>query len=619
VDADFRIGEFLVSPALNQISRNGTSARVEPKAMRVLVYLAGHPGVVSKEQLISAVWPDVFVSEDVLPGCISALRKTLSDDARRPRFIETIHKGGYRLLVPAERVNGNGAGHLTSEPPSPVTPRPSRTRRFGIAVAVVLIAAVLVAAFAWPRHQYDSVAVLPFTEASGDSATQYLSDGIPEQVVNDLSQLSTLRVMAWATVRRYQQHDIDVRAVGRELGVKAVLSGSLLRDGDRLVLRTELVDVTRGSQLWGKQYDANIADAPKLQQQISQDIASNLRVRLTESEQERIQRHYNASPVAYELYLKGRFYWDKRTKKDLDQAIQYFQKAIDTDPNYALAYAGLADSYALLDDWGETAPRDCFPKARAAAEKAIALDDSLAEAHVSLAIVRESYDWDWVGAEQEFKRAIELNPNYATAHQWYGLFMASLGRFSEAEAEVRRARELDPLSAIVNMALPEVYTWERRYDDAMAEYKKLMALDPSFAGTYGNLAYIYELKHMYVEALEMEKKKGFPPQDPAYDARVRRAYDVGGFPGVLREDLKQDMEDRAKGKYTKSVEIAGLYAELGDQAQALEWLQKGYEERSSKMQYLAVDPQFDSLRSNPGFQYWLEVLNLPGAVKVPHA
>src|SRR5262249_21502010 len=223
------------------------------------------------------------------------------------------------------------------ETASVVTRQPSRTRRLAIALAVVVVAAVLVAAFAWPRHEYDSVAVLPFLAAASDSSTEYVGDGIAEQVVNDLSQVSTLRVMAWATVCRYHQHDVDVRAVGRQLGVKAVLSGSLLRDGDRLMLRTELVDVTRGSQLWGKQYDANIADAPKLQQEISQDIASNLRVRLTESEQERIQRHNTASPAAYELYLKGRLYWDKRTKQGLEQAIQYFQQAIQTDPNYALA------------------------------------------------------------------------------------------------------------------------------------------------------------------------------------------------------------------------------------------------------------------------------------------
>ena len=611
MDPDFRIGEFLVSPALNQISRNGTSARIEPKAMRVLVYLAEHPGVVSKEHLISAVWPDVFVSEDVLPGCISALRKTLNDSARQPRFIETIHKGGYRLLVPVERVNGNGAGHAIAERAKVATPQRSRTRRLAVALAVVLIAGLLIAALAWPHHQYDSVAVLPFAESSGDSATQYLSDGIAEQVVNDLSQVSTLRVMAWATVCRYHQHDIDVHALGRQLGVKAILSGTLLREGDRLVLRTELIDVTRGSQLWGKQYDANVADAPKLQQQISQDIASNLRVRLSESEQERIQRHYSASPAAYELYLKGRFFWDKRTKQGLNQAIDYFQQAIKADPNYALAYAGLADSYALLDDWGDTAPRDSFPKARAAAEKAIALDDTLAEAHASLAMVREAYDWDWIGAEQEFKRAIELNPNYATAHQWYGLFLASMGRFAEAETEVRRARELDPLSPIVNMALPEVYTWEHRPDDAIAEYKKIVAMDPAFCGAHGNLAYLYERKGMYAEALEQQQQNSALTGDSDFARKLQKIYATSGYQAMIREELKKELEDRAQGKYGKALGIASYYATLGDEARALEWIEKGYEERSSGMEYLAVDSQFDAIRSNPKYQYWLGVLGLP--------
>ena len=619
MDGDFRIGEWLVSPALNQISRDGMNARVEPKAMRVLVYLAEHPGVVSKEQLISAVWPDVFVSDDVLPGCISALRKTLNDDARRPKIIETIHKGGYRLLLPVEAVKGNGMPHGGSvgSTAAPLR-RQSLARRFTIALAIVALAMVLVAAFVlapfWRR--YDSVAVLPFVDADATPATQYLSDGIAEQVVNDLSQLSTLRVMAWTTVSRYRQPQSDVRAAGRDLSVKAVLTGRLLREGDHIVLQTELVDVMRGSQLWGKQYEANISEAPKLQRQISQDIASNLRVRLTESEQERIHRHYSASPAAYELYLKGRFFWDKRTKQGLEQAIEYFQQAIASDSNYALAYAGLADSYALLDDWGETAPRDSFPKARAAAEKAIALDDSLAEAHVSLAMVRESYDWDWVGAEQEFKRAIELNPNYATAHQWYGLFLASLGRFQEAELEVRLARKLDPLSPILNMALPEVYTWERRDDDAIAEYKKIIALDPGFRGAYGNLGYLYERKRMYREALEQEQRESTLAGEADFFARLQKVYSTSGYPALVREELKKELEERASGKYRKAIGIASYYAMLSDEPHALEWLEKAYDERSSGMQYLAVDPQFDAIRPNPRYQYWLGVLNLPSSVKV---
>jgi TolB-like protein/DNA-binding winged helix-turn-helix (wHTH) protein/Tfp pilus assembly protein PilF len=621
LDSAFRIGEWLVTPSRNQISRNGTSARVEPKAMRVLVYLAEHPGVVSKEELISAGWPDVFVSDDVLPGCISALRKVLNDDARRPRIIETIHKSGYRLLVLAERLNGNGAS-AAGEPANGDAPLRQRSLalRVAIILAVVAIAVILVAAFARSsRQHYDSVAVLPFTDAAHDSAMQYLSDGIAEQVINDLSQLSTLRVMAWTSVSRYRQPQMDVRAAGRELGVNAVLTGSLSREGDRVVLQTELVDVNRGSQLWGRQYERGISDVPGLQQQLSQDIASNLRVRLTGSEQEKIQRRYNAPPAAYELYLKGRFFWDKRTKKGLDQAIDYFQQAIQADPNYALAYAGLADSYALLDDWGETAPRDSFPKARLAAQKAIALDDSLAEAHVSLAMVRQAYDWDWVSAEQEFKRAIELNPNYATAHQWYGLYLASFGRFSEAEAEVRRAKNLDPLSPIVNMALPEVYTWEHRDDEAIAEYKKIIALDPAFAGAYGNLSFLYERKQMYAQALELEQHGSDLIGEHEFFVKLQKIYAASGYAAMLRESLKKELADRAGGKYRNPVGIASNYAQLGDEAHMLEWLEKGYQEHSSGMQYLAVDVQFDAMRSNPRYQYWLGVLGLPTKLNPPHS
>jgi TolB-like protein/DNA-binding winged helix-turn-helix (wHTH) protein len=617
LDPGFRIGEWLVTPSLNQISRNGTSARVEPKAMRVLVYLAEHPGVVGKEQLISGVWPDVFVSDDVLPGCISALRKVLNDDARRPKIIETIHKGGYRLLLPVQPLNGNGAMHAEIVNPDAPWWRHSLTLRWAVVVGISAIAVALVAAFAWApsQHRYDSVAVLPFVDAAGDPSIQYLSDGIAEQVINDLSQLSTLRVMAWTSVSRYRQPQLDVRAAGRDLRVNAVLTGHLSRVGDHIVLQTELVDVSRGSELWGRQYERNISEVPGLQQQLSQDIASNLRVRLTGSEQEKIQHRYNANPAAYELYLKGRFFWGKRTKKGLDQAIEYFQQAIHEDQNYALAYAGLADSYALLDDWGETAPRDSFPKARAAAQKAIALDDSLAEAHVSLAIVREAYDWDWISAEQEFKRAIELNPNYATAHQWYGLFLASLARFSEAESEVRRAQRLDPLSPIVNMALPEVYTWERRDDDAIAEYQKVIALDPSFPGAHSNLAYLYERKHMYPEALESMRVYGNLAGEPEFIRKLQKAYSAFGYAALTREELKKDLQDRANGKYRNPTGIASFYASLGDETHAFEWLQKAYEEHSSGMQYLAVDPQFDAIHSNPRYKYWLGVLGLPTSIK----
>ena len=609
---DFAIGEWLVSPALNQISRNGSSTRVEPKAMQVLLYLAEHPGVVSKDQVISAVWPDVFVSDDVLPGCISALRKAFEDNARRPRIIETIHKSGYRLLLPVEPVSRNGDERKEVAFADGSWWQRILSHRLPVIITLLSLSVILIAAFiVFSKPRYDSVAVVPFLNSGADSTTQYLSDGIAEQIVNDLSQLSTLRVMAWPTVSRYRQPQIDIRAVGRDLGVKTILTGRLVREGDRIVLQTELVDVGAGSQLWGQRYERNMSEIAELQQQLSRDIATNLRVRLAGGEENRMRHRYSASPAAYELYLKGRFFWGKRTKEGLEQGIDYFQQAIVADPSYALAYAGLADCYNLLDDWGGTAPRDSFPKARAAADKAIALDPSLAEAHVSLAMVRESYDWDWVGAEQEFKHAIELNPNYPTAHQWYGLMLATLGRFPEAEAEVKRAQQLDPLSPIINMAVAEVYTWERRYDQSIEQYKKVIALDPSFAGAYGNVSEVYKRKHLYTEAASAIQQKWNLNGDPAFARLLDRAYSSSGYSAVIREELDRVLQERARGQYADPIGIAGYYAELGEEPDAFLWLQKGYEEHSSGMQFLGVALDFDSLRSSTQFQYWLNVVGLP--------
>jgi TolB-like protein/DNA-binding winged helix-turn-helix (wHTH) protein/Tfp pilus assembly protein PilF len=609
VEGDFKVGEWMVTPTLNQIGSNGSSTRVEPKAMQVLLYLAEHPGVVSKEKLISSVWPDVFVSDDVLPGCISALRKAFNDNARRPTVIETIPKNGYRLLLPVQPANGTAPAAATMEHVRASSPN---HRRLLFAALAVTAAALLLGAFTWlpSRRHYDSVAVLPFVNVSSDSRTQYLSEGVAEQVVDELSQLNALKVMAWTSVSRYRQAQRDVRAIGRELGVKAVLTGTLERNGDQVALQAELVDVSNGSQLWGQRYDQSLADISGLQHHLAQDIAENLRLKLTGDEQERMKQRYQSSPAAYELYLKGRFFWGKRTKAGMEQGIGYFQQAIALDPNFALAYAGLADCYNLLDDWGQTAPRDSFPRARAAAEKAIALDDSLAEAHVSLAMVRAAYDWDWAGSEQEFKRAIQLNPNYVTAHQWYGLTLASLGRFAEAEAEVKRARELDPLSPIVNMAVAEVYAWGGRHDDAIAQYKRVLELDPSFTGAYGNLADSYDQKHMYTEAVNIMKQKALLDGDAKFAAALEQAYAKSGYAGVLRVGLNDAIEERNRN-YVNPVGIAAEYARLGDTENALHWLERGYEEHASGMQYLAVIDDFDGIRSDPRFRYWVSVLNLP--------
>ena len=611
---DFKVGDWLVSPALNQISGAGRSVRVEPKAMQVLVHLAENPGVVNRDQLIAAVWPDVFVSDDVLPGCVSALRKAFNDNARHPQIIGTIHKGGYRLLLPIEWTNGHQAAKSMQPVPAPLESVPRFSRRSAITVLSLLVMFCL-AFIAWisSRPRYDSIAVLPFVNAANDPDSAYLSDGIAEGVINGLSEIQALKVMAWTTVSRYRNPKADVRSLGRDLGVKSVLTGRLLRQEDRVVVQVELVDVNRGSQLWGQQYDRRIADILSLQEQLSQDIGTKLRIRLTGNQQKKIRSRYSASPEGYQLYLKGRFFWNLRSREGLLRAIDLFQQAIKVDPRYAVAYAGLADCYNLLDDWGKMPARDSFPKARAAAEKALALDDSLAEAHTSLAMVRQSYDWDWVAAEQEFKRAIDLDPNYPTAHQWYGMFLASLHRFPEAEAEVKRAEQLDPLSPIITMAVGEVYAWERRYDDAIVQFRKALDLNPLFAGAYGNLSSAYQQKKMYPEAVKALVQEWTLMGEGTFAASLEATYSRSGYLAMLREELSHFLRQRELGRWSEPIGIAGGFAVLGDTANALKWLEKGYEEHSSSMQYLAVTPDFDGLRSTPQFQYWVDVLGLPAS------
>ena len=606
MEGDFRIGEWLVSPALNQISTNGKNTRVEPKAMQVLVRLAQAEGVVNKDRLIAAVWRDVFVSDDVLPGCIAALRRAFEDSARRPRVIETIPKSGYRLLLPVEWSNGN---HLPAGGKEAYAAE--RVQRqwllAGTVVSVLLLVAVLGWRFQSPTH-YRSVAILPLVNAAGDPDAQYLSDGIAESVIDDLSQASPLTVTSWTTISHYRSPQPDIRALGRQFGVSAVFTGRLLREGNRLVVQTELVDAGSGRHLWGRQYDSAMDDLLGIQQQLAADIAANLRIQLTGAEQRKIAA---ASPAAYQLYLKGRYFWNQRNRDALLKAIDYFEQAIRIDPKYALAYAGLADSYNLLDDWGATAPRDSFPQARAAAEKALALDDALAEAHTSLAQVHESYEWNWTEAEREYKRAIELNPNYATAHQWYAMFLATRHRFREAEAESSCAYQLDPLSPPIAMTVAEIFDYEHRYDDAIAQYKKVVELRPTFAGAWGNLGHAYEEKGMYPDEVAAWRKATMLSGEPEYGVILEKAYRKGGPEAVVRAALGYELDKRARGKYSSPVSIAADYAMLGDVANAARWIEKAYEEHSSAMPFIAVDSDFDGIRHDPRFRYWMRTLDLP--------
>jgi TolB-like protein/Tfp pilus assembly protein PilF len=478
----------------------------------------------------------------------------------------------------------------------------------------VVVLAALGAAYWWfsmRRPGVDSIAVLPLVNTAHDPGTDYLSDGISETVTNDLSEIPGLRVTAWTTASRYRNAAADLQQLGKQFGVKAVLTGRLVHQGDRLVVQAELVNVRDGSHLWGGQYDRPISDLIAVQQQLSHDIASGLRMQLSGAQQQEIARRTATSPQAYELYLKGRFFWNRRSKEGLDKALEYFQQAIAADPNYALAYAGIADCYNLMDDWGSTPPQQTFPKARAAALKALQLDDSLAEAHTSLAMVHEAWEWDWPAAEQEYKRALQLNPNYATARQWYAMFLVAQKRFPEAEAQIQQATQLDPLSPIITMAVGEVYNWEGKYEQAIAEYKKALELNPDFAGAWGNLTDLYQQAHRYPEAMDAEVKSQDLQGNHALAQALRSAYARGGYDALLRVELQDHLRRRAAGEFIDALSIASFYAALGQNDTALEWLRKGYAEHSSGMLYLAVSPDLAALRSDAEFVRLLDTLHLP--------
>lgn len=457
-----------------------------------------------------------------------------------------------------------------------------------------------------PRKAIDSLAILPLVNASGDPNAEYLSDGITESIINSLSQIPKLRVMARSTVFRYKGREVDPQTVGRELGVRAVLTGRALQLGDSIVIGTELVDVADGSQLWGEQYRRNFSDIFALQEEISREISEKLRLKLTVDEKKRLTKRYTENTEAYQLYLRGRYYENKFfNEAAIRGAIEYFQQAIDCNPTYALAYAGLADCYIRLSHTNVTPSKDGFAKARAAVMKALEIDDTLAEAHISLARIKSTFDWDFPTAEKEYKRAIDLNPNYATAHHSYGRHLMIMGRLDEAAVEIRRAYELDPLSLIINADLSAPLFFAQQYDRAIESLRKTIEMDPNFALAHFRLGLAYEFKGRYEEAIA-EYQRGIElsasrAESPGISAVLARAYAASGR-GDQARDILNRLKEQSQRSYVSPCDIAEVHAALGEDDQAFEWLEKAYDARSSDLRFLKVSQSFtDSLRLDPRF------------------
>jgi serine/threonine-protein kinase len=454
-----------------------------------------------------------------------------------------------------------------------------------------------------PRQHHkviDSLAILPLVNATADPNTEYLSDGITDSIINTLSQVTKLRVMARSTVFRYKGRDVDPQEVGRELNVRAVMIGKVLQVGTNLIIKAELVDVEDGSHLWGEQYHRQPSDILIIQEEIAGEITQKLQLKLSGEQQKRLNKRHTDNSKAYQLYLKARYFWNKRTEEGFKKSIGYFNQAIEEDPGYALAYVGLADSYDMLGVYSISPPREALSRAKAAAEKALEIDFTLPEAHTSLAKVRMAYDWDWLASETEFKRAIDLAPTYAPAHHWYALHLMAMERFDEASTQLKLAQELEPLSLSINVSIGLPFYWSRRHDQATEQFKKTLEMDQTFSLGHVLLGQAYVQMGMHDEAIAELQEARRLDNTPQVKAILGYAYAVSGRNSEALRMLTE-LDQLAACRYVSPYFRALIYAGLGEKTQAFAWLDKAYEERNEWLVWLKVDPKLDSLRADPRF------------------
>jgi TolB-like protein/DNA-binding winged helix-turn-helix (wHTH) protein/Tfp pilus assembly protein PilF len=649
-------GKFELDRGAYELRKAGRPLRLARIPMELLLLLLEQPDqLVSRERIAERIWgKGVFLDIDNgINAVVRRIRLVLEDDPEHPRFIQTVVGRGYRFIAPVQETAPSPAvlpaavAHIaeSSRYEQPIDmktdlqrPEPhsesgkavpsgvailGRSRRM-IAVSagafVIVIVALIAGRWFTPsRGKIESIAVLPFANASGDSNMEYLSDGITESLINSLSQLPSLKVMSRDSVFRYRGKETDARAAGHELGVGAVLTGRIVQHGGDLWVSTELVDAHDNTHIWGEKYNRKLADLLSVQQEIVQQITDKLMLRLNGEERTRLTKRYTDNIEAYQLYLKGRYYWNRRPRGLLD-GIKYFEQAIEIDPNYALAYSGLADCYAALATWegGTISPAEAMLKGNAAALKAVEFDETLAEAHASLGYIRLHYDWNWPEAEKQFKRAIELNSRYATAHHWYSHYLMTAGQTEASLAESRLALELDPLDLIISGHQPWHYYYARDFDRVIEICHDNLASHPEAFWVHFELGRAYEQKRMFNEAIsELTTALSLQKDMTFAIAALGHAYAVSG----QREKAQQllgNLKKLSTQRYVSSADIAMIYIGLGDNDQALAWLQKAFLERSWYFVLLRVDPRLDSLRPDPRFQALLRRVNLPPISRSPN-
>lgn len=616
-----RFGVFEVDRRTGELRKQGLKIKLQDKPFQLLTLLLDRPGeVVTREELREKLWPgDTFVDFDhSMNTAVNKLREALGDSADNPRFVETLPRRGYRLIAPVEEVGRSGVPASPEVFAPPVTRRRTRLIVLGALALVAFVAAGLYMGRdrLWPRANPPEgrimLAVLPFHNLSGDPEQEYFSDGLTEEMISQLGRMQPehLAVIARTSAMHYKNTDKRVDEIGRELGVDYILEGSVRRERDRVAITAQLIQVRDQSQVWGESYERELGQVLGLQKEVARAVAHEIRLKLTPQQQERLASARPVNPRAYEAYLRGRYHWSKRSDEGLRKAIQSFEQAIAEDPNYAPAYSGLADSYFSSGFWGLLPSKEAWPKATVAAQKAVELDDTLAEAHASLALAY-LVDGDSEGAEREYQRALHLNPGYAQGRMWYGDLLSGTGQPQAAVEQMRVALQSDPLSLMVNNATGWHLYLARQFDAAIQQFKKTLELDPNFALAHYDLGRAYEGKGMYAEALAaFEKARALSPDTPYILAGLGHCYAVSGKQREARRLLAQ-LHALSKHRYVKPLDIAFIHIGLDEKDQALQWLDKAYEERAGWLGYLPVDPVYDPLRSDPRFQELLRRIQSP--------
>lgn len=589
MDEDDRVYEFKgfrLEAAQRRLLYNGQPVPLKPKILDLLLLLVQMRGrLVEKDELMKEIWPNTIVEENNITVSMSILRKTLGDGRDGRQFIETVPGRGYRFVAPVTVISAE----QTTPQEAPV----SGTGELEL-----------------PEAPIDSLAVLPLRNMSKDPNTEYLSEGITETIINTLSRISQLRVLAPSTVFRFKGKEVDPQEIGTLLNVRAVMLGRVMQLGEKLVIRSELVKVSDGSQIWGEQYDRTLSDLLSIQDEIAKAITESLKLKLTRQDQIRLSKRYTANTAAYNLYLRGRYFWNRYDKEWVLKSIEAFEQAIEIDASYALAYTGIADAYFRLSNI-HASPREVLPKAKEAALKAVEIDNDLAEAHSSLGLLRVYYDHDWAAAEREFNRALELNPDLTLAHQRFGTYLKIMGRFDESMAHYRQALELDPFSLQINMNLATIHYLKGEPEAAIAHLKKTLELEPNYMPTHFVLGNAYIQKGNWDEAIS---------EFELIYRRDSEAYLALGFLGYCHamagrraeaESLRNILRDVSKRKYVSPYGLIIICVALGQIDQAMELLEQLYVERNDWLVWLKVSPKLKLLHSDPRFRDLLRRIGFP--------